>query len=975
MGGLDLSSRHSAISGGTRGPALTPSDPSASLLLARVVADEMPPGAPLSGSDKEALRAWIAAGAPWKETLTQRRAGRDWWSLQPLGRHEPPAAEPAPPGWRGSPIDRWVFSALDDAGLRPAPEAARRDLIRRVTFSLTGLPPEPEEVDAFLADESHDAYEKVVDRLLASPQYGERWARHWLDLVRFAESEGFERDLPRDHAWPYRDYVIRSLNDDKPYLRFAREQIAGDVIEPATRDGIIATTMLTLGPVDAVGLTSAVLEQRQLIREDHLEEMLGTVTQTFLGLTVNCARCHDHKFDPISQEEYYRMKAAFEAVWPPTRPVPEAGLDALFPHGRSLLTREEESARQAEVSKIEHRIEEIEAELGLLNRDARPPEPRGDVRRPFARWTFDTDGRSDYSPLHLRLLPRVRIAGGALGLDPSEDPDADEIAGDQDSPASNTPYGVSRKLAVDIRAKTLEAWLNVVSVPEKSATVMEIRGLSGFRGASVDGIHYVAGDSPRWENSSVGRFRSKDTGGTAGGLAPGDRVHVAISYAEDGTITVFHNGAPHGTPYKPDAGVAAGRLQAYPAGDALVRFPASEHLHVAEARLYDAALSTDEIAASYRAGILDLASPDLRNRMTPGQRDRIATLEQERRKLRDQIAAMPDPQLVHGATIRPGGPTHVLIRGAVDQLGKVVSPGGLASIGGLPAEFGLAGGAPEGDHRRAMAEWIANDANPLFSRVIANRLWQGHFGRGFVANPSDFGYNGGRPSHPALLDWLASDLVRSGWSLKALHKRILMSRTYRQAARFDEAAASTDAGNRLLWQFPTRRLDGEEVRDAMLAVSGDLNREFHGPSFRPFRFGEARGSLRSYILTDDDSPAQRRRTVYRMNIITGGDPMLEALDCPLPSTKTPKRRSTTTALQALSLMNNAFVQQRAKGLAARLESEVRGLDGQVERAFALALGRSPREAELAASRRLAERGGLEALCWGLFNTSEFLYVR
>ena len=975
MGELDLSSREGALAGGTRGPALDPADPPASLLLARANADEMPPGAPLSGADKEMLRGWIAAGAPWPGTLAERRAGPDWWSLQPVGRAAPPEAEAAPPEWRGSPIDRWVFSALDEAGLRPAPEAGRRDLIRRLTFSLTGLPPEPEEVSAFLADPSPGAYERLVDRLLASPRYGERWARHWLDLVRFAESEGFERDLPRDHAWPYRDYVIRSFNDDKPYLRFAREQIAGDVIEPATRDGVVATAMLTLGPVDAVGLTSAIPEERRMIREDHLEEMLGTVTQTFLGLTVNCARCHDHKFDPITQEEYYRMKAAFEAVWPPTRPVPEAGLDALFPHGRALLTRAEESARQARVSDVERRIEGIEAELGGLYRDVRPRGPRGEARRPFARWTFDSDGRADHSPLHLRLVRAARIAGGALGLDPAGDGREDAGAGDQDSPASSTAYGVSRKLAADIRAKTLEVWLDVRSAPEKSATVMEIRGLSGYRGASVDGIHYVAGDRPRWENSSVGRFRSKDTGGTAGELAPGDRVHVAVSYADDGTIAVFRNGAPHGKPYKPDAGIPAGRLQTYRAGDALVRFPASRHLHVAEARLYDAALSADEVAASYRAGILDLAPPDLRNRMTPGQLDRIATLEQERRELRDKIEAMPEPQLVHGAAIRASGPTHVLIRGAVDRPGKVVSPGGLACVGGLPAEFGLAEGATEGDRRRAMAEWVANEANPLFSRVAANRLWQGHFGRGFVANPSDFGYNGGRPSHPGLLDWLASELVRSGWSLKTLHKRILMSRTYRQASSFREAAAMEDADNRLLWRFPARRLDGEEVRDAMLAASGDLNREMHGPSFRPFRFGEARGSLRSYILTDDDSPDLRRRTVYRMNIITGGDPMLEALDCPLPSTKTPRRRSTTTALQALSLMNNAFVQRRARGLAARLQGEAGGLDSQVRRAFELALGRPPARRELADSRSLADRRGLDALCWGLFNTSEFLHVR
>ena len=975
MGGLDLSSRASALSGGTRGPALAPSDPSGSLLLARVTADEMPPASPLPEADKEALRAWIAAGAAWPEALAEHRAGLDWWSLQPLGRAAPPVAKLAPSEWLGSPIDRWVFGALDDAGLRPAPEAGRRDLIRRLAFSLTGLPPEPEAVETFLADSSPDAYEKLVDRLLASPHYGERWARHWLDVVRFAESEGFERDLPRDHAWPYRDYVIRSFNDDKPYLRFAREQIAGDVIEPSTRDGAVATTMLTLGPVDAVGLTSAIPEERSLIREDQLEEMLGTVTQTFLGLTVNCARCHDHKFDPIAQEEYYRMKAAFEAVWPPTRPVPEAGLDALFPHGRPLLSPEEERDREARIARIEQRIEEIETELGELYRSGRPSDPKGRTRRPFARWTFDADGRADYSPMHLRLLHPAKISGGRFGLDPAEDAGAEEDLGGQDAPDSKRGFGVSRKLAVDVRAKTLEVWLDVRSALEESATVMEIRGLSGYRGASVDGIQYVAGDGPRWENLSVGRFRSKDTGGNAADLAADQRVHVAVSYADDGTIAVFHNGAPYGKPYMPDAGIPAGRLQTYRAGDALVRFPASKHLHVAEARLYDAALSADEIAASYRTGILDLAPPALRDRIAPAQRDRIATLEQERRELRDEVEAIPEPQLVHSATIRASGPTHVLIRGAVDQPGKVVSPGGLACVAGLPAEFGLGDRAPEGDRRRAMAEWIANDANPLFSRVIANRLWQGHFGRGFVSNPSDFGYNGGQPSHPELLDWLASELVRGGWSLKALHKRILMSRTYRQASRFDGAAASRDADNRLLWRFPPRRLDGEAVRDAMLAVSSDLNRAFHGPSFRPFEFGEARGSLRSYVLTSDDSPAKRRRTVYRMNVITGGDPMLEALDCPLPSTKTPQRRSTTTALQALSLMNNAFVQQRARGFAARLRREAPDLDSQVRRAFELGLGRSPRQGEMAASRELAEGGGLETLCWGLFNTSEFLYVR
>ena len=299
MGGLNLSTREGALRGGGRGSAVIPGDPEKSLLLTRLIKDEMPPGEPLPAAQKDALRAWIAEGAHWSGQTSANRAGLDWWSLQPLREAPSPEVSGIPREWRTSLVDRWVYSKLQEGALRPAPSADKRTLIRRVGFDLLGLPPNPDEVEAFVHDERPDAYEKLVDRLLASPHYGEHWARHWLDIVRFAESEGFERDLVREHAWPYRDYVIRSFNTDKSYLRFAREQLAGDVLEAVTRDGIIATSLLTLGPTDAVGLTSAVPAQRAGVREEQLEELVGVVSQTFLGLTVNCARCHDHKFDPI----------------------------------------------------------------------------------------------------------------------------------------------------------------------------------------------------------------------------------------------------------------------------------------------------------------------------------------------------------------------------------------------------------------------------------------------------------------------------------------------------------------------------------------------------------------------------------------------------------------------------------------------------------------------------------------------------
>ncbi len=972
MGGLNLSTREGALRGGGRGPAIIPGHPDKSLLLARLIKDEMPPEAPLPAAEKDALRAWIAEGAHWSGQISENRAGADWWSLQPLVE-TPPAISGVPSEWQASLVDRWVYSKLLENSLRPAPPADKRSLIRRVSFDLIGLPPRPEEVETFIHDERPDAYEKLVDRLLASPHYGERWARHWLDIVRFAESEGFERDLIREHAWPYRDYVIKSFNADKSYLQFAREQLAGDVLEPVTRDSIVATSLLTLGPTDAVGLTSAVPGQRAGVREEQLEELLGVVSQTFLGLTVNCARCHDHKFDPISQKEYYQMKSAFQAVWQPTWPDPGFALDGLFPYGQPILTPRAQQQRDLRIAALKDRIATIDAELGERYRRVRPPEAFGNtdtlVPRPLARWAFDVDGRDDFSTLHTRFVGAIEASEGRL-----------RRRGDQGSEATETLPGRDQSVAVsapikaEIRAKTLEAWIHIRKLPEKATTVMEIRSQSGYRGASVDGIQCAGGESKQWENSSVGRFRSENVGGPEEAAQPGETIQLAIAYSVDGTITLFRNGEAYGSPYKPNADTAAGRLQVYRPGDARVRFPVSEHFQIAEARLYGSALSATQVAAAFEAGVRDSSPEELLTAMDAEARAEMASLLSERAKLESDLRAVPAPALAYSAAVHPLEPTHVLIRGSVNQKGEEVTPGGLSCIQGLRPEFDLSAKASDAERRGAMAQWIANPDNPLFSRVIVNRLWQHHFGVGLVANPSDFGYNGGRPSHPELLDAMAAELIRRGWSLKQLHKLILMSRTYRQSSRFDAAASRADSGNRLLWRFQPRRLTGEEVRDSMLAVSGSLNRKMYGPSFRSFKLGR-KAALQIYERFERDEPAYNRRTIYRMNVNTGGHPMLDALDCPLPAVKAPKRPSTTTPLQALSLMNNEFVQLRVAALAERLRREAPDIEGQVERAFLLAFGRSPDEQEHASSRALVERHGLAAFCWGVLNTSEFIYVQ
>jgi hypothetical protein len=959
IAGLDLSTRSGAEKGGSKGPAIKPGIAAESLLWNRVSKGEMPPAAPLPASEKDLLQRWIEAGAAWTGTLTEMKAGLDWWALQPLKIREIPTSSEIPQSWSKSPIDRWIYSKLRENGLDPSPAADRRTLIRRASFDVRGLPPSPEEVEAFVRDSRPDAYERLIDALLSSPHYGEQWARHWLDVVRYSESEGFERDWLRDHAWPYRDYVIRSFNQDKPYHIFAKEQIAGDVLEPVTHDGIVATGLLVLGPYDAVGLTSAVPQEREMVRADQLEEMLGVVSQTFLGLTVNCARCHDHKFDPIPQKDYYRLKAVFEGVWQPT-----VG-EELKADGRAVMTPDEHKAWNENEKRARSRVSRLEASLGELHRTARHriEETRGTAPRglpaPLARWTFDADARDDLGSLHAKVTETGQIGEGRL-----------QPAAGKDTVTLSTPA-----LAAGIREKTLEAWVYVVQPPEKPATVFRIRNRSGFRGAAVDGIQYVAGKKKQWENLSTVRFRSAEVDGPPEDTPPGKTVHIAIVYAADDTIQLYRNGESYGKAYKPDVSLPAGRIQTYMENDAIVELTSSKDVQLEEARLYAAALTPQQIAESYQSGVLSVSQQDLLVALTREQQAERSRLLVELEEANRDLKSIPKPVQAFAAEIRQPEPTHLLIRGDVNRKGERLAPGAPSCVSGLAPDLGLSADAPDTERRGRLANWIASESNPLFSRVMANRIWHYHFGAGLMENPNDFGFNGGKPSHLELLDWLASEFVRGGWSMKKLHRLILTSQAYQQSSKYNVRAAQKDADNRLLWRYYPRRLPGEAVRDAMLAVSGKLNPALFGPSFRPFNIVKNSGSYHSYEPLDSDDPDHQRRTVYRMNVNSGGNPLLDALDCPVPSVKTPRRTSTTTALQALSLMNNAFIQRQAKAFAQRLSEQKADTKSRIEQGFLLALGRLPREEEIAWSASLVDEHGLESFCWGLFNSSEFVYVQ
>ena len=974
--GLNLTTREDALRGGQHGPALVPGDPEASLLWNRVSAGEMPLGNPLPPRDRRVFHEWIAAGAPWSELIepgpSPDRADSTWWAFKPIQEPQPPSPDGLPDHWEPSPFDRFVYARMMQNDVGPSPPADRRTLVRRASFDLIGLPATPEETETFIKDPSPDAYEKLIDRLLASPRYGERWGRHWLDVARFAESEGFERDWLRENAWPYRDYVIRSFNDDKPYLRFAQEQIAGDVLEPVTRDGIAATAFLITGPTDVTGLWSAVAAQREAVRHDQLEEMIGTVSQTFLGLTVNCARCHDHKYDPISQRDYYRMKAALESVWPCRLESSGSGSSGIPPCGgaRDWLIPDEQRAYLDRMEPLEKRIAEVGDQLAALEVLARQriidgrnrPGTRSfkatETPSPFAQWTFDLNSRDWAGSLHARHPEMAELMEGRL-----------RPAGDEESVTVETV-----ELPQNIREKTLECWVLVRKLPEKPITVITIRDTQGFLGAASDGIQYAAEDDKQWTNVSGGRFRDPDVAGPPEEAEEGQLVHIAIAFAADHSIRLYRNGKPYGEAYTPDLTIEATHLQTYRAGETVVSLTASKDFEFEEARLYNVALTEEQVEASYRAGVTNFTPEELLEVMAPDEKSRAVDLRAKLLMLKEQLEAIPKPDMIFAAETSPPGPTYLLKRGDISQKGERVAAGALSCISSLSPDFGLEADAPEADRRLMLARWLANPENPLFARTMVNRVWHYHFGKGFVANPNDLGFNGGEPTHPELLDWLATKFISSGWSVKKLHRLIMMSETYRQASDWREDAATKDAGNRFLWRYLPRRLEGEAVRDAMLSASGLLNEEMGGPSFRPFTM-ERTGTLEHYTMIDSDDPAFNRRTVYRMNVSSASSPLLDSLDCPNPSLKAPDRGVTTTALQALSLMNNAFVVRQANAFADRVEGEAGGdLGGCIRRAFALALGRAPRPDELAWSEDLVEKQGLTGLCWGLFNTSEFLYL-
>jgi mono/diheme cytochrome c family protein len=890
QGGYRLDSPAAALRGGeTYSPAIKPGDSAGSPLIqlvAGLVPDTKMPakGDPLTAAEIGLLRAWIDQGAKFPaDAPAEADPLKSHWSFQPVRRPAVPTLGKRPPK-NASPLDAFIGARLAEDKLAPSPEADRTTLIRRLYFVMLGLPPTPEEVAAFVADRKPQAFERLVDRVLDDPRYGERWGRHWLDVVRFAESNGFETNRERLNAWRYRDYVIAALNDDKPYDQFIREQLAGDALGAE-----VATGFLVGGPVDIVKSPDVALTAQQ--RADELDDMVGTTGTAFLGLTTGCARCHSHKFDPISHREYHALAAIFAGVQ----------------HGDRALPLPAD--QQAKLAQADQRIQELEGKLvPFLPQPAAPP--RDGKRRPAVNFAANEDA---FAPVEAKFLRFTILAttGGEPCLD------------------------------------ELEVWSGDrnVALAAHGTRATASGSLAGYEIHKLEHLNDGRGGNGRsWISSEAGR------GWVQLEFPRAERIsRVAWGRDREGQFK-----DRLATQYRIEAGLTTNDWQRVASSDD--REPFAGKAEPPPGPVYQFAGRPEAEAAQGKQW--------------------LAELEQVRRQRAEWAKA---PAIYAGNFTQPGV-THRLHRGDPLQPREAVAPGTLAIFHPLT----LATNTPEQQRRRQLADWIASPENPLTARVIVNRLWQHHFGVGLVSTPNDFGKNGARPTHPELLDWLASELVRPEvkppigptvrpWSLKHLHRLILTSATWRQASMPRPSALKVDAGSRLLWRFPPRRLEAEGIRDSILAVSGNLDRTPGGPSF--YLHEVDRENVYHYRPKEEFGPADTRRMVYAFKVRMEQDGIFGAFDCPDGSLVMPKRSASTTPLQALNLFNSRFILSQAEAFAARLRRDAgEDLPAQVRRAWQLAFNRAPSRAEARDAVAFARAEGTPALCRAVLNANEFLFL-
>jgi len=875
---LRLDTAVGILRGGESGePLLVRGVSAESYIIKRVTSanakEVMPPkGERLTAEQVATLRAWIDAGAkmPGEEAAAASlRLKTEHWSFQPVKR---PAVTKT-----GGEIDELVLAKLREKGLAPSPSADRATLIRRVYLVMHGMPPTPMGTADFVNDTRTDAYARLVDRVLASPRYGERWARHWMDVVRYADTNGFETNRERKSAYHYRDYIIASLNSDKPYDKFIKEQIAGDAL------GVDAATgFLVAGPHDIVKSPDINLTLMQ--RQDELADMVNTTGTAFLGLTMGCARCHNHKFDPILQKDYYAMQAVFAGVNHGERALREKTAAAA---GKELAAlRSDETAKNAQLDALLKKA----AAAG----NATAPTAPGKLRPPVnARLNEET-----FPPTEAMAVKFTILATN------SAEPCIDEL---EIYDASGRNVALAEGGAIASASGTLPGYaIHKLEHINDGKTGNEHSWISNAKGQGWVQIGFPA-------KARIQRIVwSRDRDVRCADRVPTQyRIEVATESGKWTTVASSEDRQPFNAKGDP--------------GDFFAKLPASE-------------------ATAARQLQADLAG------------------------LKTRIDKFSENAWVGNFSSAPER-TYRLYRGEPMQKREVVAPDALTVTGTL----GLAVDEPEQQRRVRLADWIASPQNPLTARVLVNRLWHYTFGNGIVDTPSDFGANGSRPTHPELLDWLADEFVKGGWSIKHIQRLILMSATFRQSSAPRADAAAVDADGRLLWRYTPRRLEAEAIRDSMLAVSGALDLKMGGPGF--YLMDVVTENVMHYFPKEKYTPAEYRRMVYLFRIRAAQDGVFGSFDCPDGGSVMAKRSRSNTPLQALNLFNSSFITQQSDLLAKRLRTEAgEAPDAQAALAFRLFYARPPDAYEQRNSAEMIRAHGLQSFARALYNTSEFLFV-
>jgi hypothetical protein len=932
-----------------------PGDTNRSELVRRILTTDgdevMPPGdskLKLSAAEKDLLRRWVAEGAEFKSH----------WSLIPVETILPP--QPRDAKWVCNPIDAFILGRLAAEKLSPAPEAARETLLRRLALDLTGLPPTLAELDSFLADPSPPAYERAVARYLDSPAYGERMTMDWLDLARYADTYGYQADVERDLS-PWRDWVIRAFNENLPYNDFLVWQLAGDLLPNATRDQRLATAFNRLHRQTNEG--GSIEEE---FRAEYVSDRVNTVGTAMLGLTLGCARCHDHKYDPVKQRDYYSLFAFFNNI-------DESGLYSHFtratPTPTLLLWPEAKETQQTE---LKTKIATVELRREQISRDAQAPfqawrQTDGKIRapRPVARFAFDlivSNTTPDSLSTNVARLEDgpVLVAGPEIGEPAATNKNfAFEFSGDNQVVCKDTGHFTRTD------PFSFSLWLKPTERQDRAVVLHHSRAWtdSGSRGYELvlDHGQPFFGLIHFWPGNAIA-VRAKQA------IRTNEWSQIVVTYDGSSRAAGLHlylNGAPLETEvvrdnlFKDITHRAAwgdgevGGIQLTLA--ARFRDNGFKHGLIDDLQVFDRALTEAEVR------LIIAPNEPLTLTLSPGEREQHSvsthpsnTSEQtqaslaELQQLRAQENALINdiPEIMTMQEMPQARPTYVLKRGAYDAPGDPVERSTPASIGVFPAN------APR--NRLGLAQWMVDRQNPLTARVAVNRIWKMHFGRGIVATLDDFGSQGKLPTHPELLDWLAGWFMDHGWDVKALHRLIVSSATYRQSSQATRELVARDPDNLLLARGPKQRLPAEQIRDSALAASGLLNCTLGGPSVKPYQpagLWEASGTGKSY--TQDHGDKLYRRSLYTFWRRTAPPPSMLTFDALTREVCTAKRETTTTPLQALVLMNDPQFMEAARVLGERLLKEYPGdVDARTREAFRSLTGRLPDEKEIAVLRQL-----------------------